>query len=108
MEEGLGAVVEPKEVAFLDEEVGVAGDVDGAVVVGVQGAVDVADGEDLVGVGPMVVCFVGDGEFLAFVQAGAGVAVGLFVAVGAGPADAVVRVELEGLAAVSEDGTAIR
>ncbi|MER5629856.1 hypothetical protein [Streptomyces nitrosporeus] len=102
--EGLRAVVEPEEVALLHQEVGATGDVGGAVVVGVQGAVDVADGEDLVGVGPVVAGLVVHGQFLAFVQACLGAVVGLLVVRGAGPAHAVVRVDLEGLAPVSGDG----
>lgn len=52
----------------------------------------------------MVVGLVGDAEFLSLVEAGSGVAIGLLVAFGAGPADPVVRVELEGLATVPGDG----
>ncbi|MFI6475977.1 hypothetical protein ACIBL5_37800 [Streptomyces sp. NPDC050516] len=52
------AVVQPEVVAFLDQEVGEGGQVpvsDRAVAGEVGGAVDVADGQDLVGVLEVVV-----------------------------------------------------
>ncbi|GHF94973.1 hypothetical protein [Streptomyces thermodiastaticus] len=92
-----GAVVEPEQVAFLDEEVGEARNVRGAVAVDVEGAVDVTDGDDLVGVGPVVVGRIVDAEFLPACGAGSGV--GLFSWGGAGVAVAVVGVELQRFAA---------